>query len=214
MPSHAFGSFEYNIVDVDRLIATHAKLHDGKPGKKGLGHITRSGTVMLCAAWELYVEMLLQEASAFLAKSITLASELPADVQKQISVVVRNEKNDLAPMRLAGDGWKAVLIDHVVARTESLNTPKSVRVMPLFLQLLGIADISTAWTLGTQPLDDFVGVRGDIAHRGRHANYIHIWKLDEYRAQIHRYACETDNFVRAHLRDLHALKKAPWKPTQ
>jgi len=59
MPSSAYQAFKKNRVDVVRLIDSHGKLHAGTRGKKGLGHITRSGVVMLCASWELYVESLL-----------------------------------------------------------------------------------------------------------------------------------------------------------
>ena len=61
MPSKAYIEFEKNIVDVDHLISTHAAMNNGGRGKKGLGHITRSGIVMLCATWELYIESLLCE---------------------------------------------------------------------------------------------------------------------------------------------------------
>ena len=214
MASNALGSLDYNIVDVDRLIASHGELHDGNRGRKGLGHITRSGVVMLCASWELYVEMLLQEAANFLAGAVLLATDLPTEVQKQLSAVVKSDKNELGPIKLAGDGWKSVFCQHVTSRAESLNTPKSGKLIPLFLQLLGVDDISRAWSTGVQPLDDFVSVRGDIAHRGRHAQYVPIGKLQEYREQIRQYAVETDDFLAEHLKSITPARKKPWRASR
>jgi hypothetical protein len=210
MPSSSFGKFEYNLVDVDRLVDSHGKLHAGNPGKKGLGHITRSAVVMLCASWELYMETLLCESGKFLMEAITLADQLPVEVQKQLSSLVRNDKHDLAPLRLAGDGWKVVYSTLIETRTESLNTPKSGKLVPLFSQLLGVGDLATAWTLGIKSLDDFVGVRGDIAHRGRHAAYVPIWKVKSYRDEIRQYAVETDNFIAAHLKAITPAGHKPW----
>jgi len=50
MPSTSFLKFETNMLtDVDRIISSHTQLnHDGR-GRRGLGHITRSGVLMLCA---------------------------------------------------------------------------------------------------------------------------------------------------------------------
>jgi hypothetical protein len=42
------------LTDVERIIVSHAQLNHKGLGRRGLGHITRSGILMLCAAWELY----------------------------------------------------------------------------------------------------------------------------------------------------------------
>ena len=50
MSSNAYTNFEKKLKDVERLYDSHSQLnHDGK-GRRGLGHITRSGIFMLCAA--------------------------------------------------------------------------------------------------------------------------------------------------------------------
>lgn len=59
MASHAFGAFQYNLVDVERLIESHGALSGTGQGRRGLGHLTRAGVVLLCAAWELYLEHVL-----------------------------------------------------------------------------------------------------------------------------------------------------------
>jgi len=63
--------------DVDRLIESHGQLnHDGM-GRRGLGHITRSGVLMLCAAWELYLEEMLVESVRILIRRATSPNQLP-----------------------------------------------------------------------------------------------------------------------------------------
>ena len=47
MSSAAFGAFQFNLVDVDRLVKSHDALSGTGQGRRGLGHITRSSVVML-----------------------------------------------------------------------------------------------------------------------------------------------------------------------
>ena len=65
------------LTDVDRIIYSHRQLnHDGL-GRRGLGHITRSGVLMLCAAWELYVEEVMLEGVTYFSDKIDNPKELP-----------------------------------------------------------------------------------------------------------------------------------------
>lgn len=75
-------------------------------------------------------------------------------------------------------------------------------------------DVTTAWAGGTVNLDAFVTVRGDIAHRGRHADYMKIGDLEAYMAQIRSYAVETDNFLSDHLRSTTPAGYKPWNKTK
>lgn len=109
MPSQAFKDFRYNLVDTRRLVTVHGLLSGGNPGKKGLGHLTRSGVVMLCASWELYVESLLVEAVHWLTSQHADPSTLPKAVKKTLASYVRNHKHHLMPLSLAGAGWKHLL---------------------------------------------------------------------------------------------------------
>lgn len=214
MPSDAFAAFRYNVVDVDRLIQSHGKLHDGNPGKKGLGHITRSGVVMLCAAWELYAESVLVEGLKFLVSKCQSPDALPLPVQKELARHVREAKHELKPLALANDGWRSVLVAHAEQWCAGLNTPKAGPLDDLFLKLLGVQKLSDSWSCGDGTLNDFVGVRGDIAHRGRYANYVKLGELMEYRALVDNVAVETDNAVSAHLVAIAPGGYKPWKATK
>ena len=211
MPSAAFKAFEYNLVDTDRVIKTFKTI---KKQGAGLGHLTRGGVVLLCASWELYIEMVIRECAGAFSAELSLPTELPLQVQQEISRAVKNDKHDLRPLDLAGTGWKAFFSSHVAKRTDSLNTPKGNKLAPLFQDLIGVADITTAWTGGSSDLDAFVSVRGDIAHKGRHADYMKIGDLVNYRAQIRRYAVETDNFLSDHLKATTPAGYKPWNKTK
>lgn len=87
-------------------------------------------------------------------------------------------------------------------------------IRPLFEELIGVPDVTTAWAGGTVNLDAFVTVRGDIAHRGRHADYMKIGDLEAYMAQIRSYAVETDNFLSDHLRSTTPAGYKPWNKTK
>jgi hypothetical protein len=115
---------------------------------------------------------------------------------------------------LAGDGWKAVYLAHVEKRTDTLNTPKANKLAPLFNDLVGVNDIAVAWSVGATRLDAFVTTRGDIAHKGREADYMKISDLELFRDDIRRYAVDTDNFLSDHLRAATPARYKPWNKTK
>ena len=211
MPSSALLKFENNmLVDVDRIIHSHGQLnHDGM-GRRGLGHITRSGVLMLCAAWELYLEELMIESARILTGRANSPDQLPQHVQKEIAKCVRESKHDLKPLELAGDGWKTVYENHCIQTVKGLNTPKSTNLDPIFKRLLGVEEISRSWSIGVNELNGFVSARGDIAHRGRDAGYITITRLQEYRAQILRSVIDTDNAL-ADFIQANSTGGSPWR---
>lgn len=211
MPSQAYQDFKHNRVDVMRLIANHGSLHSGAPGKKGLGHITRSGVVMLCASWELYAETLLIEALTCLLRSCASPDQLPLNVQRSLSKYVREAKHELKPLSLAGDGWKAMLLEYANAECGALNTPKSGPLNALFKTFLDLTELSSCWSGdGKDRINRFVGVRGDIAHRGRDASYVALNKLKDYLSDIEAMVVETDNCVRTHIKSIAPSSRAPW----
>ena len=212
MPSSALLKFEaHMLVDVDRTIQSHGQLnHDGM-GRRGLGHITRGGVLMLCAAWELYLEELAVECCRIFVDRLNSPDQLPLPVQKEISKVVRDSKHELKPLELAGDGWVTIFQNHVGQSVSNLNTPKSNNLDPLFKRLLGVDEISSFWSEGKAEVNAFVSARGDIAHRGRDVGYVTINKLHEYRALIVKSVIDTDNSMADYIRDIMPENRSPWR---
>ncbi|WP_420560549.1 HEPN domain-containing protein [Tepidicaulis sp.] len=197
--------------DVTRIIESHAALSDGAPGKKGLGHLTRGGVLLLCAAWELYLEEVLSEAVKFACEKASAPDELPRDVKKAIAKYVVESQHELKALAMAGDGWKSVYQEAAQIRIDAVNTPKPGVINPIFKKFIGIAEISACWHHGEQPVKEFVTARGDIAHRGGDTGYVTIAKLkDVYKPCIERSVLDTDNCLSQHLRDMFPAKERPW----
>lgn len=108
MPSNAYITFLHIRIDVIKLIETHTNYSKSTKGKKNLGHLTRSAVVMLCAAWERYNEDLLIECIDYICNGIADINLLNKEIKKTISRKVRDDKNEIKPIELAGDGWKTI----------------------------------------------------------------------------------------------------------
>ena len=210
MPSDALKEYRLNLRDVRRLLAAHEASNQQAPGKRALGHFTRGGMLLLCAAWERYSESVLEESAAFLARRLASASALPASALQ----ATRNHANNRATPWLApqvnSPTWGAIYVASVQARTKTLNTPKHKQLAPLFTTYIGIADIEKAWSSGKSEIDTFVAHRGDIAHRGGQSRYVRVGNLREAINAVDRYVRETDNFLSDHLSHLVAPPRRPW----
>ena len=211
MPSSALYQFDWNLEDVQRLQTAHGELSPDGKGRRGLGHITRSGLVMLCAAWELYFEDLIKESVDVIVASTSDPHGLPKDVKKKLAKEANAGPDDLSVLALCNDGWGSVLKRAAEMEVARLNTPKSEQLGVLAQHYLGIDNISSAWSIGPDGLNEIVTERGNIAHRGRDAKYISIDTLDWYKNRIHYTVLETDDFVANHLKSISGLRKKPWR---
>lgn len=212
MPSKSLKKFEKSlIVDVERIIETHRQINHQGLGRRGLGHITRSGVLMLCAAWEMYVEEILKESVHYFAGKLDHPNELPKAVQKELSRAVKESKHELKPLELAGEGWKSLYHNHASEVLSGLNTPKSGNLDPLFTRFLGINKLSNSWSCQASEINDFVSVRGDIAHTGSEASYVTINNLKTYKTLVEKIVLEIDNYIAEHLRDSTPGQEMPWR---
>ena len=211
MPSSAYKKFrDVLLVDVKRIIESHSQLNHAGRGKRGLGHITRSGVMMLCAAWELYIEEVLSESVRLLVDKCDSPKDLPMPLQKEASKHVKEARHELKPLDLAGVGWRSVIHNHSLNTVDCLNTPKSFKINKLYKKFLGVTDLSTNWSHGGPTIDRFVTARGDIAHRGRDTKYITINKLSNYKDIIFTTVKEIDNFLADYLQGLGNHNRLPW----
>ena len=210
MPSSSLAKIRSNLIDVDRLIQSHAALGGEDRGRRSLGHITRAGVLLICAAWERYIELLLAESVDMLCDATPLPTNLPLSVQKHFSALVKEAKHQLMPLHLAGEGWKQVYKSYTQDAASRLNTPSSRNIDRLFLHFTGLVDLSQSWSQGAIPLDEIVTLRGDVAHKGREAQYIRIGSLRDHRALVLRNAIDTDNALCEHLRLVSPQGMRPW----
>jgi RiboL-PSP-HEPN len=211
MPSKAYKHFRVNMIDVQRLIESHTELSPTHQGKRALGHLTRSGVVMLCACWELYTESLLIESARYLANKFYSPDSLPLEVKKHISKQVKEARHELKPLELAGFGWRSVYDAFCCNEVKSLNTPKPSNLKPLFNNYLGVPDLTTMWSCPQQSISDFVSLRGDIAHNGRFTEYVTIGQLKGYSQLIYTSCKEMDSAICDYLLLLVGGNIQPWR---
>lgn len=210
MPSEAYKEYSQNLTDVGRLILAHTKENAANPGRRGLGHYTRGGLLLLCAAWERYVESVIEEAARFLTSRLPNVASLPPNAQQKTRDHANNNNTPWTAADLATDRWKEVFLEALKKRTDALNTPKHANLVPLFNTFLDVPDIAAAWTSGHGLIDDFVARRGEVAHRGRQSAYVRIGHLKDVKDLILGYVTETDNFLSDHVRLLVTPNRRPW----
>ncbi|MDA8819275.1 HEPN domain-containing protein [Schleiferiaceae bacterium] len=211
MPSKSYSNYQKNLKDVDRLIASHASESGTSPGKKGLGHLTRSGVVMLCAAFEVYIEELIEECiHKFIAEYPSL-KEFPKQLKQRLAYVVKNQKNDLEVLNLIGNGWKDMLMNCLRSDLSTLNSPKFNKLDVLFNRYLGIKEFSLKWSCDRTELNHFISIRGEIAHNGAKAKYVQIKYLKKSREYINSLTQEIDNEISNHLAGILPKGNRPWR---
>lgn len=177
MPSNAKNTFAANKDDLDRLWELHSNEVGDTPGRKyNIDVLNRAAVVMVCAAWEAYCEDIVEEAIGHIAADCADPARLPKSLKKHIAKQLKNENDELALWKVAGNGWQAVVATNATNAVKRLtgawNTPKTSQVNDLFKSSLGIDDISSKWhwqknpvSTVTDKLDEFVTLRGEIAHR-------------------------------------------------
>lgn len=169
---------------------------------------------MLCASWERYNEDLLAECVNIVCRHVAGANELPIEVQKTVSNAVKSDSNQLSPIRATGEGWKTIWEELAISETENLNTPKSEQLNAMFSKYLGITCYSYLWPGNSHAdMDAFVTVRGEIAHRGSHAQYVRLKDLQKSIDLVISTAIEIDGKIAEYLRTQFGLKKMPWELT-
>jgi len=211
MPSNAYITFLHIRIDVIKLIETHTNYSKSTKGKKNLGHLTRSAVVMLCAAWERYNEDLLIECIDYICNGITDINLLNKEIKKTISRKVRDDKNEIKPIELAGDGWKTIWKNYAKTETELLNTPKKDNLDKLFERYLGLLNYSSIWKNNcSQLINDFVGERGNIAHNGNRATYVRMDTLKKYQDLVVENVIEIDSKMSEKVRAMISAVNLPW----
>ncbi|HQU81656.1 MAG TPA: HEPN domain-containing protein [Pyrinomonadaceae bacterium] len=213
MPSKSFANFLIHLDDVTKLTEAHNLFSRGTRGRKQLGYITRSGIVMLSAAWERYNEDLLLECIKFIAHNISDATVLPEDIRRTLSHRIKNDKHELKPIELTGNGWKKVWFDYAQEKVLNLHNPKSVELDKLFKEYLGLdnPNYSKLWLKNSVlKVDKFIETRGAVAHRGRDIDYVRFNFLQQQIELIRLNTIQIDSEIANYLQNLTKVAHTPW----
>jgi RiboL-PSP-HEPN len=192
LASEARKAFDANCRDVQRLL----DLSPDHPGlRPSLDVLTKAGIVLLTSFWEAYCEDLAAEALKHLVDNASDASQLPPALLRIVARDLKGQQHELAVWQLADNGWRKVLSDRLTnlqqERNRRLNTPKTAQIDELFLNAVGIDRISTSWKSSSmtnieaaRKLDDYVILRGEIAHRGKSSDRVVKAQLQDYYGHI------------------------------
>lgn len=173
MPSKSYIDFLELMVDVEQLRLTHSEYSKGLRGRKKLGFLTRSSIIMLCAAWERYNENIVLECIDKILETDIEAKNLSKYIKEYLSIKVKENKSNIYPIELADKGWKNLWKGYAINETNSLNTPNSENLNKLFKRYLGIEEFTQMWhKKSINEINDFIKIRGEIAHNGSKAKYV------------------------------------------
>ncbi|KOR90342.1 HEPN domain-containing protein [Paenibacillus solani] len=205
MPSYSYRDYKRRTIDVKKISRDYKSLREifNKRGRVGLDHLSRSGILLLCGAWETYVEDIVREIAAHFA-TLDKIDELPEEVKKTIANYVKNHKDDNKVLKLADGGWKTLYLDEVVEpKLSGFNTPKVHNIKELSKKLIGYEEMLDCLCSADQSsINEFVKFRGHIAHNVRMSgeSYLSVEKLDEYVEGFQEIVNTIDNHLLSYLK--------------
>ena len=180
MASKARSSFDKNAEDVQKLLDLHKKEGGDTPGRRyGLEVLNKSAIVLITAFWEAYCEDIAAEGLEHIVIHAKSSDAIPVELKKVLTKKIKSANNDLELWRIADDGWKQYLKDHLAelkeVRDRKLNTPKTQQIDDLFKSALGIEKMSGSWSWAkkmtsaraTDKLDKFVSLRERLLIAGK-----------------------------------------------
>lgn len=207
--SEAHKGFTQDKADIERLWEIHAEIAGSGPGfKNNVEVLNRSAILLITACWEVYVEDVATEAFNFMLENAPSIEKFPEEVRRKVSgQILRRKDEKLEIWNLAGTGWQQELRDYykgiMEKRSDLLNTPKSEGVSNLFKSLLDLDNVCQFWkwrgmssAQACAKLDEYITVRGDIAHRFRSKNNAYKGHAYSYLNHVVRLVDITDHQVR------------------
>ncbi|WP_166742286.1 MAE_28990/MAE_18760 family HEPN-like nuclease [Burkholderia cepacia] len=212
MPSKARTAFDANVQDIDKLLEFHAAGGGDQPGRRyGLEVLNKSSIVLITSFWESYCEDLAEEALEVIVEHAPNADALPKEIKKVIAKALKEDKNELAIWRISDDKWRDVLrmnfVELKTERNKTFATPKSFNVNHLFESALGLSDMSSNWkwermtaVQAAKKLNEFVSMRGDIAHRGSSTSTVKKSQVVDYLKHVKMLAAKTGGAVKKHVK--------------
>lgn len=212
MSSKARKSFDKNLCDIKRLMELHQQEGGTSPGRRyNLEVLNKSAIVLITAYWEAYCEDVAAEALKHIIKHAKTSDVLPKELKKAIAKELEEDKNDIAVWKVADGKWKDYLQSRLEewqeARNRKLNTPKTENIDALFMSAVGIGRVSKSWKWASMSvlqaktkLDEFVTLRGSIAHRGKPSESVTKAKVQDYLNFIQKLATRTGGKVSSHVK--------------
>lgn len=214
--SQARIKFQDSSADIRSFHALRQMLKGRDAASPHLNNVAKGVYVLISAIWEAYCEDLALESATVLVQSATRWEQLPLALKKRIAKDLREEKHDLSPWKLAGDGWRSYIIERLPSITSAtlFNTPKPAQIDELFFHAIGLPNISNTWTGemdDVNPRDrlkNHIEIRGSIAHGGNPPVQVSSRMISDFYQSVMRLVDETDEAVRVFITDSTGV--SPW----
>ncbi|OPB02368.1 HEPN domain-containing protein [Pseudomonas synxantha] len=218
MTSLAKTAFEANKIDIERLWEIHGIVAGHGVGRKfGVEVLNRSAIVFITACWESFIEDLATQSFDFLLANAKNHEVIPAKVRNYAARKLVDVKDPSRLWDLADGGWRNILSAHKQSVYDdwvgTLNTPKTPQVNALYSQLLGIPKLSECWywqkmsaVNAESKLDEYITIRGNIAHRIRDENPIPKLVPQNFLVHIAQLVDRTESYVENYLFELTEVK--------
>lgn len=220
MSSQASIRFSENKQDIEILWQIYAEVsRTGKGRKLRADVVSRTAIIFISACWESYIEDVAMEAFDYLLVHATTPDVFPAKVKILATKELREAKDERRIWELAGSGWTKILKSHRNTIREkwlqNFNTPKSKQVSGLFADLIDLHDVTSSWNWprvsadqARRKLDQYVTIRGNIAHRTKHDETVYKSGAKEFLSHAVKLVEKTDEAIRDHLQSL--TTELPW----
>lgn len=216
MSSNAKAAYEANHTDTEQLWQIH---NNYKGSDQGRHVLNKAAVVFITATWESFVEDLAMEAFDFMLANVATYDKVPAKVRDFATKPIFEQKDSRKVWDLADNGWRSVLTNHRQTTRQkwlgSFNTPKWGNVDELYESLLGITSVSAGWYWQNMTvdnarakLDEYIGIRGNIAHRVSHDETVYRSWGNDYSNHVQRLVSNTEDTVEQHLQTITGM--VPW----
>jgi hypothetical protein len=214
-------NFKSNVTEALKLLDIHEEVTGDKRGRRyNVEILNKSCIVLITACWEAFVEDIVSSALQHMITNCTAPHSFPPKLLKIIAEELKSEKHELRIFDLSGDGWRKIMVEHkdkmINKYIGSFNTPRFGNVDLLMQNTLGINDLSSCWQWKSMSyhnarsrLNDYITLRGAIAHRLRTAKAVTKTQAVDYTVLIIRIAVKTSNHIRKHVHNITATY--PWE---
>jgi hypothetical protein len=212
VPTKARIALDENLEDVERLLDLHKEKGGSAPGRRyGLEVLNKAAIVLITSYWESYCEDLAEEALGHIVTHAPNSDSLPLDIRKLVAKELKADQNEIAIWEIADDKWRKVLRSRLTklkeTRNRRLNTPKTSNIDELFEEAIGLKRVSSSWRWAKKltvdraraRLDQFVSLRGEIAHRGKASTAVKKSQVVKYLNIVRNATAKTGEAVSAHV---------------
>ena len=158
----------------------------------------------------MYHEELIKECSKIITENIELPKKLPRSIRIVLIEHYSNLKDKNKLLHMAGDGWKSTYLNICDRVMSKLNSPKATNLIKCYNEFVAVEKVSDFWGVSEQSINNFVKVRGEIAHNGRGAEYIKIKQLESLIKTISKTTKENDKAILDFMKDTYISGRAPW----